>query len=82
MYQMAVSEGLNRLTEDDICYQLNRIKTMASYSIDDSGGLGILTTLPRDDWAKARKLLLKGTIIIELLAKIGRELFDLSKSFI
>ena len=33
---------------------------MAKDSIDDSGGLGILTTLPRSHWAKARAKLMKG----------------------
>lgn len=60
MYQMDVVSGFDRLTEDNICCQLRRIRSMATESIDDSGGLGILTTLPRDQWAIARAKLMEG----------------------
>lgn len=61
MYRMDVVHGVNRLTEDNICCQLRRIVNMDKDSIDDSGGLGILTTLPRDEWAQARHKLSEGT---------------------
>lgn len=57
---MNVVQGFNRLSEDNICCQLRRIRKMAEESLDDSGGLGILTSLPRDEWAEARIKLLEG----------------------
>lgn len=69
MYKMDVVHGFNRLTEDNICCQLRRIRSMADDSIDDSGGLGILTSLPRDHWARARLQLLKGNTNCVLLKK-------------
>ena len=61
MYQLDVVNGFSRLTEDDICCQLRRICKMADEDKSDSGGIGILTSLPRSDWARSRQKLKTGT---------------------
>lgn len=60
MYLLDVVNGYNRLTEDDICCQLRRIRNMAEEKTDDYGGVGILTSLPRDKWAEARSMMKLG----------------------
>ena len=64
MYQLNVVDGINRLSEDDICCQLRRIQIMAKEASvkDRSTGIGILTTLPRDEWAATRDNLKEGGV--------------------
>lgn len=59
---------MHRLTEDDICCQLRRIQAHAEKGDKDEAslGLGILTTLPRDQWAKAREKLKSGRFLLDL----------------
>ncbi|XP_067929903.1 choline O-acetyltransferase-like [Watersipora subatra] len=77
MYQLNVVHGFHRLTEDNICCQLRRIRSMARDNPVDSGGLGILTTLPRNEWAEARSKLIEDETNKESLRLIETSIFIL-----
>lgn len=63
MFKLDVVNGMNRLTEDDICCQLKRIQMIAEENKLSDAGVGILTSLPRNQWARSREKLARGMIL-------------------
>ena len=60
--------NFQRLSEDDVYTQLERIAEMADDGADTARPVGVLTTADRTTWARAREQLLKGTCYKELIS--------------
>jgi hypothetical protein len=56
--------NFQRLSEDDVYTQLDRIAEMADEGAENSELIGALTTTSRTNWASAREQLLKGSHFI------------------
>ena len=54
--------NFQRLSEDDVYTQLDRIADMADEGAENSEYIGALTTNSRTNWANAREQLLKGKL--------------------
>ena len=66
IFALEVVVNFTRLNEDQLFHQLKRIKKQAESDQNSTatrfGDIGLLTTLPRDEWAKARVELMRGEI--------------------
>lgn len=80
MYVLDVIVNFTRLSDDQLFHQLKRIISQCEeerQKQEANSAVGVLTSLPRDEWARARQELVKDPVNKESLEKIERCIFIL-----
>ncbi|RNA01379.1 choline O-acetyltransferase [Brachionus plicatilis] len=75
MFVLDVIVNFTRLSEDQLYHQLKRIKRLSEEDENTFSDVGFLTSLPRDEWAKARLELLRDSTNRDCIDMIERCIF-------